>query len=113
MRRWLFAGLMLGWLAVRAVAADPVEIKPRWIAGKQYVTSTQTTQKASTAGPVKLDQSVATTVDASVTVRPHEDGKRKRLASGELGLDLYNMRPALEKAGLVYLDSLEDLADHG
>lgn len=42
-----------------------------------------------------------------------EEGKRKRLASGELGLDLYNMRPALEQAGLVYLDSLDDLAGHG
>ena len=33
-----------------------------------------------------------------------EEGKRKRLASGELGLDMYNMREALAKAGLVYLD---------
>jgi 4-hydroxy-4-methyl-2-oxoglutarate aldolase len=33
-----------------------------------------------------------------------EDGKRKRLAAGELGLDMYNMREALAKAGLVYVD---------
>jgi len=38
----------------------------------------------------------------------NEVEKRKRLAAGELGLDIYNMRPALEQKGLVYLDSLED-----
>jgi 4-hydroxy-4-methyl-2-oxoglutarate aldolase len=37
-----------------------------------------------------------------------EIAKRARLARGELGLDIYNMRPELEKAGLVYLDTLAD-----
>ena len=37
-----------------------------------------------------------------------EDGKRKRLAAGELGLDMYNMREPLKKAGLVYVDKPED-----
>jgi 4-hydroxy-4-methyl-2-oxoglutarate aldolase len=36
-----------------------------------------------------------------------EDGKRKQLASGALGLDMYKMRDALAKAGLVYLDDPE------
>ncbi|SMF88455.1 4-carboxy-4-hydroxy-2-oxoadipate aldolase [Azospirillum oryzae] len=39
----------------------------------------------------------------------NEEGKRKRLASGELGLDMYDMRPALAEAGLVYVDRLEEL----
>ena len=36
-----------------------------------------------------------------------EEGKRKQLASGVLGLDMYNMREPLQKAGLVYLDKPE------
>ncbi|QJU58044.1 4-carboxy-4-hydroxy-2-oxoadipate aldolase/oxaloacetate decarboxylase [Sphingomonas sp. AP4-R1] len=31
-----------------------------------------------------------------------EEAKRVRLAAGELGLDIYNMRPKLEEMGLVY-----------
>src|SRR3984957_14966811 len=36
-----------------------------------------------------------------------EEGKRKQLAAGVLGLDMYNMREPLKKAGLVYLDKPE------
>jgi len=37
-----------------------------------------------------------------------EEGKRKQLAAGMLGLDMYNMREPLKKAGLVYVDDPED-----
>ena len=36
-----------------------------------------------------------------------EEGKRQQLASGVLGLDMYQMREPLAKAGLVYIDEPE------
>ena len=38
-----------------------------------------------------------------------ESKKRERLASGELGIDIENMRPQLEQLGLKYYDSLDDI----
>lgn len=40
-----------------------------------------------------------------------EEDKRQRLASGELGLDIYDMRGRLAEAGLAYVETLDELGD--
>jgi len=47
-------------------------------------------------------------LEESLQREAREVAKREQLASGVLGLDIYNMRPRLEESGLVYLDSLDD-----
>ena len=46
----------------------------------------------------------ATVAEASAKREAKEAGVRKRLASGELGLDVYGMRENLANAGLKYFD---------
>ena len=40
-----------------------------------------------------------------------EEAKRQRLAAGELGLDIYDMRGRLADAGLAYVETLDELGD--
>lgn len=44
----------------------------------------------------------AAVLDASRRREANEDGKRQRLAAGELGLDIYDMRAKLASRGLTY-----------
>jgi len=46
----------------------------------------------------------ASVADAAETREKKEEVTRRRLATGELGLDLYGMREMLAKAGLKYVD---------
>jgi 4-hydroxy-4-methyl-2-oxoglutarate aldolase len=61
-------------------------------------------------GVVVVPRADAANVAAAAKTRvANEEEKRRRLSAGELGLDIYNMREALAKAGLTYVDSLDDL----
>lgn len=53
-------------------------------------------------------QDAADVVQKSDKRLADEEEKRKRLAAGEIGLDMYGMREPLKKAGLVYVDRIED-----
>jgi 4-hydroxy-4-methyl-2-oxoglutarate aldolase len=61
-------------------------------------------------GVVVVPRGSAAEVAAAAKARvANEEDKRRRLASGELGLDIYNMREPLARAGLTYVDSVDDL----
>ena len=51
---------------------------------------------------VKRDEAEAVLVKAQERLDA-EEAKRQRLAAGELGLDIYNMRPRLEEKGLKHI----------
>ncbi len=75
----------------------PVVCAGQWIAPGDVIV-------ADDDGVVVVRRAEAAAVLAAAETRlANEERKRKRLASGELGLDIYDMRPALEAKGLRYV----------
>ena len=68
---------------------------------------------ADSDGVLIVERSNATKALASGLAREQkEQEKRARLAAGELGLDIYNMRQRLQDQGLVYLDTVEEYEEY-
>ena len=73
-------GALVALATTPVSAAEKIEIKQRWVAGKHYFMSAQTAQTSTIeVGPQKIDQSVTTTMDMSMAVRRTADGKGKRM----------------------------------
>ncbi|MGA1742001.1 MAG: 4-carboxy-4-hydroxy-2-oxoadipate aldolase/oxaloacetate decarboxylase [Pseudohongiellaceae bacterium] len=53
---------------------------------------------------VVAQQDAEATLEKAQAREANETAKRERLASGELGLDIYNMRERLSEKGLTYID---------
>jgi 4-hydroxy-4-methyl-2-oxoglutarate aldolase len=53
----------------------------------------------------------AAVLDAARAREANETGKRARLGSGELGVDMYRLRELLAKLGVEYVDTAADLKD--
>ena len=61
--------------------------------------------------PVSWEAAAKSAVETAAKAQKRfddEDAKRQKLSSGVLGLDMYNMREPLAKAGLIYVDNPED-----
>lgn len=59
-------------------------------------------------GVVAIPVSLAAHVlDAAIKRVANEEAKRAQFEGGELGLDLYDLRPLLDQLGVVYVDDIE------
>ena len=66
--------------AASPLSAQTIEIKPRWQVGKKFFQTMQMDQASTIAlGEQKMEQKVGTTMDTTMTVRAHENGKDKRV----------------------------------
>src|ERR1700728_1771689 len=78
--RVIFPIVALVIFAGKLSAADTIELKQRWIAGKKYYQTMQTNQTStlSIAGQT-IENTLSTTMDVSQAVRAQADGKGKSM----------------------------------
>jgi 4-hydroxy-4-methyl-2-oxoglutarate aldolase len=123
-------------LVIDAGVRDTVELREMGFAVWSQHVSVQGTVKASPGSvnvPVVLGEQVvhpgdvvcadddgvvvvprAETAEAAVLSQARLDkeaASRARLTAGELGVDIYGLRPLLDELGVVYVDRLDDLED--
>ncbi len=77
---FLLSAAALLLVSARLAAADAIELKQQWQAGKKYFQTMHMAQTSTmTLGAQKMDQKMNMTVEMSTAVTKHEDGKQKRL----------------------------------
>ena len=66
--------------ATTPLLAQTIEIKPQWQVGKKFTQSLKMDQASTIAiGDQKMEQKVGMTMDSTITVKAHENGKDKRM----------------------------------
>ena len=66
--------------AATPLFAQTIEIKPHWQVGKKFSQTMHMDQASTIAlGDQKMEQKVGMTMDSTITVRAHENGKDKRM----------------------------------
>ena len=111
--RHLIPVAALLFTAASPLSAQTVEIKPRWQVGKKISQSTHLDQTSTMAiGDQKMEQKVGMTMDTSMSIRAHENGKGKRVTVkyDRIALDINMMGQAMQydsaKAGDAAADPL-------
>ena len=111
--RHLIPVAALLFTAASPVSAQTVEIKPRWQVGKKISQSTQMDQTSTMAfGDQKMEQKIGVTMDTSMSIRAHENGKGKRatVRYDRIAMDMNMMGQAMKydsaKAGDASADPL-------
>ncbi len=66
--------------AAAPLSAQTVQLKPQWPVGKKFTQTMQMDQSSTmTFGDQKMEQKVAMTMDSTLAVKAHENGKHKRV----------------------------------